>query len=59
MNNIVIFITSEDLLRYRDYAGFNHLVIINNSRQGLLEKFLEENNFEFTFEKSVYDSRKI
>ncbi len=59
-NDVVVFITSEDLLRYRDYAGFDHLVIINNSRQGLLDRFLEENNFEFTFfEKPIYDARKI
>jgi hypothetical protein len=56
--DVVVFITSEELNRFRDYAKFDHLVIINNSRQGLLERFLEENNFNFTFEKAVYDAKR-
>jgi hypothetical protein len=57
--DFVLFINSEDLLKEKKYWDCNHIVCINNSPDGILEKLLKDNRFEYSnYKNLVYDARK-
>jgi hypothetical protein len=57
--NFILFINSSDLLNEKRYWNCNHIICINNSADGIVEKFFKENGFEFSnYKNLVYDGRK-
>lgn len=58
--DFVLFINSEDLIKEKKYWDCNHIVCINNSPDGIVEKFFKDNGFEFSnYKNLVYDVRKV
>ncbi len=58
--DFILFINSEDLLKEKQYWDCNHIVCINNGSDGIVEKFLKDNGFEFSnYKNLVYDARKM
>jgi hypothetical protein len=58
--DFVLFINSDELLKEKKYWNCDHIVCINNSPDGIVEKFLKDNGFEFSnYKNLVYDARKM